>query len=133
MKPPISSSETMDSSAEEDDTRRRDEIDELFNYDAGVNDPFSDNYQPAPLPERREKTVQTSIHPSNDLGIDDEITLTRKRRVPRVKLDENLLISPAGIPKLQSKAKSLKFKGKGYEVFCPTAKLYQPKLTLLVF
>ncbi|RKF58494.1 Chromosome segregation in meiosis protein 3 [Erysiphe neolycopersici] len=105
----------MTSSIEEDNTRRREELEELFNYDAGVNDPFSDNYQAAPLPERIDKPVQASIHLSNDLGIDDEIELTRKHRVPRVKLDEKLLLSPAGIPKLQLKAKSFKFKGKGYE------------------
>ncbi|POS85676.1 hypothetical protein EPUL_001959 [Erysiphe pulchra] len=105
----------MACSVDEDNTRRREEIEELFNYDAGVNDPFDDNYQPAPLPEKRDKPVQASIHLSNDLGIDDEIELTRKQRAPRVKLDEKLLLSPAGIPKLQSKAKSFKFKGKGYE------------------
>lgn len=80
----------MASSIEEDNTRRQEEIEELFNYDAGLNDPFSSNYQPAPLPERRDKPVQASIHLSNDLGIDDEIELIRKQRAPRVKLDEKL-------------------------------------------
>ncbi|KAK4956557.1 chromosome segregation in meiosis-related protein [Elasticomyces elasticus] len=40
----------------------------------------------------------------------------RKKRAPALKLDENLLLSPAGIPKLRAQArKQLKFKGKGHE------------------
>ncbi|KAK5731554.1 chromosome segregation in meiosis-related protein [Elasticomyces elasticus] len=40
----------------------------------------------------------------------------RKKRAPVLKLDENLLLSPAGIPKLRAQArKQLKFKGKGHE------------------
>ncbi|KAK3641426.1 chromosome segregation in meiosis-related protein [Elasticomyces elasticus] len=40
----------------------------------------------------------------------------RKKRAPALKLDENLLLSPAGIPKFRVQArKQLKFKGKGHE------------------
>lgn len=104
-------------------TTNKDELDELFNYDAGLNDPFSNNYQPVSTQQEREDSRNTSsIHRNEDLGIDDEIDLIRKQRAPRVKLDEELLLSSEGIPKLQSKAKRFQVKGKGQE-FSDTFKL----------
>ncbi|RKF56944.1 Chromosome segregation in meiosis protein 3 [Golovinomyces cichoracearum] len=104
-------------------TTNKDELDELFNYDAGLNDPFSNNYQPVSTQKEREDSRNTSsIHRNEDLGIDDEIDLIRKQRAPRVKLDEELLLSSEGIPKLQSKAKRFQVKGKGQE-FSDTFKL----------
>lgn len=50
------------------------------------------------------------------LGIDEQIDLTKKARVPRVKLDETRLLSEKGIPELQRRAKKLRLKGKGHEV-----------------
>ncbi|KAI0998454.1 hypothetical protein K3495_g9737 [Podosphaera aphanis] len=94
------------------------EIDDLFDYDIDANDPFKDDYRP-PVPV---KEKGKSLHASDaatkaggELGLDEEVKIPRKPRAPRVKLDENLLLSAAGIPKLQSRAKTLKFKGKGHE------------------
>ncbi|TQS37989.1 hypothetical protein Golomagni_01518 [Golovinomyces magnicellulatus] len=101
----------------------KDELDELFNYDAGLNDPFSNSYQPISTQQDREDSRNTSsVHRNEDLGIDDEIDLIRKQRTPRVKLDEDLLLSSEGIPKLRSKAKLLQIRGKGHE-FSDTFKL----------
>jgi replication fork protection complex subunit Csm3/Swi3 len=50
------------------------------------------------------------------LGIEEEVAVAKKQRIPNVKLDENRLLSDKGIPKLRRKAGELKFKGKGHEV-----------------
>ncbi|KAL9106656.1 MAG: hypothetical protein Q9187_008532 [Circinaria calcarea] len=53
--------------------------------------------------------------PGADLGIDSEVQVVKKRK-PIAKLDENRLLSQAGIPKLRRITKErLKFKGKGHE------------------
>ena len=67
-----------------------DDLDDLFNYDVNdENDPFSDNYK---VPGK----IYTPKEPGNKgsrigagLGIDEEVEVTKKLRVPRVKLDEN--------------------------------------------
>ncbi|KAF2084999.1 Swi3-domain-containing protein, partial [Saccharata proteae CBS 121410] len=52
---------------------------------------------------------------SANLGIDEEITIAKKRQ-PIAKLDDNRLLSSAGIPKLRKISKErLRFKGKGHE------------------
>ncbi|TEY57564.1 hypothetical protein BOTCAL_0213g00070 [Botryotinia calthae] len=95
-----------------------DDLDDLFDYDAGdANDPFSDNYV-VPGSKDKETTKNSERNPKSGagLGIDEEIEVTKKPRVPRVKLDEHKLLSSAGIPKLRKKAADhLKFKGKGHE------------------
>ncbi|KAI5308034.1 chromosome segregation in meiosis- protein [Ascosphaera atra] len=48
------------------------------------------------------------------LGLDEEIKVTRKRR-PIPKLDEDRLLSQAGIPKLRNKSRKLNLKGKDHE------------------
>lgn len=83
------------------------------------DDPFR---SPSPEPGQKTKTSD----PKNDkndkkrktdaLGIDEEIDVTKKARVPRVKLDETKLLSDKGIPKLRKTAPKLKLKGKGHEV-----------------
>ncbi|KAM3084468.1 chromosome segregation in meiosis-related protein [Clarireedia jacksonii] len=93
------------------------ELDDLFDYDFDdPNDPFSENYV---APGSKGKSVKESTEKSKDgagLGIDEEIEITKKPRVPRVKLDEHKLLSAAGIPKLRKRAAAhLKFKGKGHE------------------
>lgn len=50
------------------------------------------------------------------LGIDEEISVAKRQRAPRVKLDEVRLLSEKGIPELRRRASKLKFKGKGHEV-----------------
>ncbi|KAB5547115.1 chromosome segregation in meiosis protein 3 [Coniochaeta sp. 2T2.1] len=49
------------------------------------------------------------------LGIDEEVEVKKRVTLPRVKLDEARLLSPAGIPKLRSRAKHLRLRGKGHE------------------
>lgn len=50
------------------------------------------------------------------LGIDEEITITKKR-IPIPKLNEERLASDPGIPRLRRISKDrLRFKGKGHEV-----------------
>ncbi|KAH7312082.1 replication fork protection component Swi3-domain-containing protein [Rhexocercosporidium sp. MPI-PUGE-AT-0058] len=94
-----------------------DEFDDLFNYDADVNDPFSENYVvPGAKERQREKDAAAKAKGGAGLGIDEEVEVTRKPRAPRVKLDENRLLSANGIPKLRNRAKHhLKLKGKGHE------------------
>jgi replication fork protection complex subunit Csm3/Swi3 len=67
-----------------------DEFDDLFDYDAGFNDPndpFSENYVP---PASKEKPNEGGNKGKSGagLGIDEEVEVTRKPRAPRVKLDE---------------------------------------------
>ena len=69
-----------------------DEFDDLLDYDiGGENDPFSANYK-VPGAKETTKTTKESTGGGNNsanLGIDEEIEVTRKPRAPRVKLDEN--------------------------------------------
>ncbi|KAG4436382.1 hypothetical protein IFR05_008138 [Cadophora sp. M221] len=94
-----------------------DEFDDLFNYDADINDPFSENYVvPGAKERQKEKDAAAKAKGGAGLGIDEEVEVTRKPRAPRVKLDENRLLSANGIPKLRNRAKHhLKLKGKGHE------------------
>ncbi|PBP26654.1 DSHCT domain-containing protein [Diplocarpon rosae] len=95
-----------------------DEFDDLFNYDANMDDPddpFSENYV-GTKDKQRLKETEAKSKGADGLGIDDAVEVTRKPRAPRVKLDENRLLSSNGIPKLRNRAKHhLKFKGKGHE------------------
>ncbi|EKD14346.1 uncharacterized protein L3040_008299 [Drepanopeziza brunnea f. sp. 'multigermtubi'] len=99
-----------------------DEFDDLFNYDANVddsNDPFSENYVvPGAKERQKQKEAQAKLKSKagDGLGIDDAVEVTRKPREPRIKLDEDRLLSANGIPKLRNRAKKhLRFKGKGHE------------------
>ncbi|KAH6648676.1 replication fork protection component Swi3-domain-containing protein [Truncatella angustata] len=95
--------------------------DDLENY--GVDDfdvdPFADsgdeNANKADSQSKKRKDA-------SGLGIDEAVAVTKKPRVPRVKLDDKKLLSDKGIPKLRKKAGDLKLKGKGHE-FSDTAKL----------
>ncbi|KAK0258309.1 hypothetical protein B0A54_00105 [Friedmanniomyces endolithicus] len=81
------------------------------NYDRDVDDFLRD----LPLNNDVPPTLTTTAPPAADP--DAEIKI-RKKRAPVLKLDETLLLSPAGVPKLRSHARSsthLKFKGKGHE------------------
>lgn len=83
--------------------------DSLFDYDVG--DVFRDVDTNMDVPAARADEKENGA----GLGIDEEIKVTKKR-APVPKLDENRLLSPAGIPKLRRIAKErLKFKGKGHE------------------
>ena len=92
-----------------------DDLDDLFDYDIrDENDPFNDNYK---LPNKTEpaKGITTNTN-ANDtgLGIDEEVEVSKKIRVPRVKLDEHryvlateylravITISKGSYPRLES-------------------------------
>lgn len=72
-----------------------DEFDDLFNYDADVNDPFSENYV-APSAKERQREIDAAAKAKGGagLGIDEEVEVTRKARAPRVKLDEDRSAKP---------------------------------------
>ncbi|KAF7560051.1 hypothetical protein G7046_g4110 [Stylonectria norvegica] len=82
--------------------------DDLDNYD--VNADLSDDPFASPPPESTKKRKVDS-----GLGIDEEVSVQKRVRVPNVKLDEERLLGPAGIPKLRKRARNLKIKGKGHE------------------
>ncbi|KAH7018232.1 replication fork protection component Swi3-domain-containing protein [Microdochium trichocladiopsis] len=89
---------------------------DIDDYDVD-DDPFAsepeDKQKPASSKKRKDVT---------GLGIDEEVAVAKKARVPNVKLDETRLLSEKGIPRLRRKAGELKFKGKGHE-FSDAARL----------
>lgn len=97
-------------------TRPSNDID---NYDVDDWDPFADSGDDAAAKKKNDGGKETNSKKRKDatgLGIDQEVSVSKKPRVPRVKLDEARLLSDNGIPKLRKKAQTLKFKGKGHEV-----------------
>ncbi|KXS95789.1 hypothetical protein AC578_6442 [Pseudocercospora eumusae] len=84
-----------------------DELDRLLDYDAAVDDFLND------IPVRgNEQNAATEEQPRDE----DQEVQVKKKRQPIPKLDENRLLSEAGIPKLRKITKSrLKFRGKGHE------------------
>ena len=84
--------------------------DDLDNYDAGElsDDPFR---TPSPEPASKKRKDP----PQSGLGIDEEVSVQKRARAPAVKLDEERLLGPSGIPKLRTRAGGLKLKGKGHE------------------
>lgn len=92
---------------------------EDYGMDDFGGDPFAasgdDNANKADSQSKKRKDA-------SGLGIDEAIAVSKKARVPRVKLDDKKLLSDKGIPKLRKKAGDLKFKGKGHE-FSDTARL----------
>lgn len=110
-------------------------VDDLFNYDVDSDDPFGENTTTAkprddkptlsPRAVKRRAGVDTADGFGLDLGLDQEVKI--KKRKPNPKLDEALLLSKPGIPKLRALAKDgiskkLRLKGKGHE-FSDAAKL----------
>ncbi|KAH6956390.1 hypothetical protein HG530_001821 [Fusarium avenaceum] len=81
----------------------------LDNYDV---DDFSDDPFASPPPETTSKKRK---EPDSGLGIDEEVDVKKRARVPNVKLDEERLLGPKGLPKLRQRARDLKIKGKGHE------------------
>ncbi|KAE8454545.1 hypothetical protein EG329_000168 [Mollisiaceae sp. DMI_Dod_QoI] len=92
------------------------EFNDIDNYDIDENDPFNDNYVSKTAAKEKAKEAIDKEKGGSGAALDEEVKITRKPREPRVKLDENRLLSANGIPKLRNKAKHhLKFKGKGHE------------------
>ncbi|KAI1177759.1 replication fork protection component Swi3-domain-containing protein [Nemania sp. FL0916] len=85
-----------------------------------VDDPFADSGDDATANKTANANSQSRKRKdASGLGIDEAVSVAKKPRVPRVKLDESRLLSDNGIPKLRAKAKNLHFKGKGHEVWTP--------------
>ncbi|KAI0111288.1 replication fork protection component Swi3-domain-containing protein [Nemania sp. FL0031] len=103
-------------------TRPANDID---NYDVDDDDdPFADSGDEAAKKNdgSTDFTNSKKRKDASGLGIDEAVSVSKKPRVPRVKLDETRLLSDNGIPKLRTKARNLHFKGKGHE-FSDTARL----------
>ncbi|OCL07780.1 Swi3-domain-containing protein [Glonium stellatum] len=100
-----------------------DELDDLFNYDATMDDAFNSLDTDKTVTGRQELNNRPNANGEKEgLGIDEEIKIVKKRQ-PIAKLDETRLLSAAGIPKLRRISKDrLKFKGKGHE-FSDVARL----------
>ncbi|KAF5678505.1 replication fork protection complex subunit csm3 swi3 [Fusarium heterosporum] len=81
----------------------------LDNYDV---DDFSDDPFASPPPEPSTKKRK---EPDSGLGIDEEVDVKKRARIPNVKLDEERLLGSKGLPKLKERARDLKIKGKGHE------------------
>ncbi|KAI9721089.1 MAG: hypothetical protein M1812_002570 [Candelaria pacifica] len=93
-----------------------DELDDLFNYDASIDEAFrnAEHALNGPIASN-ESNKAGKKGTSAGLGIDEEIKVTRKRK-PIAKLDADRLLAPAGIPKLRRISKErFKFKGKRHE------------------
>ncbi|KAL6856594.1 Swi3 domain-containing protein [Trichoderma novae-zelandiae] len=88
--------------------RLLDHGDDLDDY--GLDD--SENPFASPPPESSSKKRK---EPDSGLGIEEEVSVQKRARVPAVKLDEERLLGPDGIPKLRKRAAGLKLKGKGHE------------------
>ncbi|KAG8161192.1 hypothetical protein KVR01_009456 [Diaporthe batatas] len=87
-------------------------FDDLDNYfmDGDLDDdPFA-----SPQPEDNSKSNKRK-EPGDGLGIDEEVSVAKKARVPRVKLDQERLVSEKGIPALKKRSGKLRLKGKGHE------------------
>lgn len=90
-----------------------DELDNFFLDGDLDDDPFA-----SPKGDKNDSSKKRK-EPGDGLGIDEEVSIAKKARVPRIKLDQDRLMSQKGIPALRRRAKDLKFKGKGHEVRYP--------------
>ncbi|MCJ1355296.1 MAG: chromosome segregation in meiosis- protein [Icmadophila ericetorum] len=93
-----------------------DDLDDLYNYDIDADDAFRDFDADLTVPKSKEASKKLTTGTVDDvLGIKGEVKVAKKR-APVAKLDEDRLLSQAGIPKLRRITKErLKFKGKGHE------------------
>lgn len=94
-----------------------DELDSILNGIIDGENVFdTSNIQPDSAPSEQRKAQAMD----SGLGIEEEIKIVKKRQ-PIPKLDEDRLLSAAGIPKLRRISKErLRFKGKGHEVYLNT-------------
>lgn len=90
-------------------TSKLDELDNFF-LDGDFEDPFA-----SPKGDKNDISNKRK-EPGDGLGIDEEVSIAKKARVPRIKLDQDRLMSQKGVPALRRRAKDLKLKGKGHEV-----------------
>ena len=86
------------------------DADHQFDYDAAVDDFLRD----IPVNDA-DNGFPAAPAPAEAKDMDEEVKI-RKKRLPVPKLDEDRLLSDAGVPKLRRIAKTkLRFKGKGHE------------------
>lgn len=92
------------------------EVDDNFFNNFDEDDPFANDfdYRP-PSPDRHSSPGFGQKRGADELGIDEEVEVVKKQRIPIPKLTTTLLLSEKGIPKLQKRAKKLRLKGKGHE------------------
>ncbi|KAF3310686.1 chromosome segregation in meiosis- protein [Orbilia oligospora] len=89
-----------------------DEFGELFNYDIDKIDTTFDVNRAA---DDQQTSKGKGAAANEDLGVDEEIKI--RTRKPKVKLTEDRLLGPDGIPYLREHAaQKIKFKGKGHEI-----------------
>ncbi|KUI69560.1 Chromosome segregation in meiosis protein 3 [Cytospora mali] len=88
-----------------------DDLDNYFLEGDLDDDPFA---SPKPV-DRSESGPNKRKEPGDGLGIDEEVSVAKKVRVPRIKLDQERLLSQKGIPALRKRARDLRLKGKGHE------------------
>ncbi|KAK6532226.1 chromosome segregation in meiosis- protein [Arthrobotrys megalospora] len=92
-----------------------DDFDELFNYDIDKINTTFDTNKTADDEQAATASKAKGNAGGEDLGVDEEIKI--RTRKPKVKLTEERLLGPDGIPYLQEHAaKKIKFKGKGHEI-----------------
>ncbi|KAL8774575.1 MAG: hypothetical protein Q9209_000948 [Squamulea sp. 1 TL-2023] len=90
------------------------DMDDMFDYTVD-KDVFLDVDVNMDAPSERQPMEFQPKDSGNVLGLDEQVKIIRKRQ-PVAKLDENRLLSQAGIPKLRRIAKNgFQFKGKGHE------------------
>lgn len=70
-----------------------DDLDDLFNYDADLGDVFGEVDTNMDVPVTKTSSSKAAKENSTNLGIDEEIKITKKRR-PVVKLDEERYAAP---------------------------------------
>jgi hypothetical protein len=63
-----------------------DDLDDLFDYDVGLDDVFRDIEPPKPT---LSSDASRKSRGDGGLGIDKEVEVVKKPRAPRVKLDDN--------------------------------------------
>ncbi|PFH57045.1 hypothetical protein XA68_15590 [Ophiocordyceps unilateralis] len=89
---------------------------DLENYDVDDDsDPFR-----SPSPPRRDASPSAgqkrkAATGSSSLGLDEQVSVQKRARVPNVKLDQDRLLGPAGIPRLRARWRNVRIKGKGHE------------------
>ncbi|KAF3939679.1 hypothetical protein ABW19_dt0205706 [Dactylella cylindrospora] len=93
------------------------EFDDLFDYDIDNIETTFDTSNPGESSNAAgaPSSAKSKGKDDKDLGVDEEIKI--RKRKPIVKLTEERLLGPDGIPYIQEHAaKKIKFKGKGHEV-----------------
>ncbi|TIA36860.1 Swi3-domain-containing protein [Aureobasidium pullulans] len=96
-------------------TVERDNLDDIFNDDAGIDETFNRQGQDWSAQDDANNNNTNQQQHDVPVDIDEEVKVTKKRK-PVAKLDEDRLLSQQGIPKLRKIAKDrIQIKGRGHE------------------